>query len=609
MRVRSRFMPVVLFLALVCVAAVHVGAKGRQTPPPTPPAPAPAPAPQVAAPARPAPTPMQQQLADIQKEEDPQKKLDALKKYRTDAVAAQRQVDDAIFAHLVSKFPDRTAELSDALDKQITNQSTLPADFRPVMINSVVARMITSKAIVDKQEKILLDALSSIDAKAFGETWRKQARDAKPPRPEPKDSEIASRIGTMKAPLLETLGRYYVAKKDDAKAYQMFCDALAESPSQTTAAVPLAEIEIKQGNDRAALDHYLLAAVSGRLKNKEDAAFRALYAKLNGSDAGIDDALDRTYTTKFPNPVGDITKYTKAPARSNRMVIAEMFTGSGCPPCVAADLALDKVMDRYTRDDVAVLTYHVHIPQPDPMTTPGSVARKDYYAVQGVPTFHVDGPGQPTLTPTPGSTRPMPTTGKGYFKIGGGGRDNAGTVYADYIKGIDKELERPAEAALALQAAIAGDKVTVTTKVSKVADGAKDLKLHVVLGEQELRFTGENGMRFHPLVVRGVAGDENPGLPVTLDAKRGATVQATFDLATIRTQITKSLADEIEKRRKTEASGANAATVEPREYRAENHPYTAIDTNALTVVVFLQDGTKDILQAARFDIPAKGKKK
>ena len=37
------------------------------------------------------------------------------------------------------------------------------------------------------------------------------------------------------------------------------------------------------------------------------------------------------------------------------------------------------------------LQYHLHIPAPDPMTTPISEARKQYYKVDGTPSIFFDG--------------------------------------------------------------------------------------------------------------------------------------------------------------------------------------------------------------------------
>jgi len=38
--------------------------------------------------------------------------------------------------------------------------------------------------------------------------------------------------------------------------------------------------------------------------------------------------------------------YVRPKGRTGRMVLAELFTGAGCPPCVGADLAFDGARTR-----------------------------------------------------------------------------------------------------------------------------------------------------------------------------------------------------------------------------------------------------------------------
>jgi hypothetical protein len=252
---------------------------------------------------------------------------------------------------------------------------------------------------------------------------------------------------------------------------------------------------------------------------------------------------------------------------------------------VAADLALDAALARYAPDQVVALAYHANIPQPDPMVVAGSDVRRNYYKVNGVPTFEVDGV----------------ETG-----AGGGGRDSAPTVYGWYTPVFGRELETPAKAAVAVRATSDGSKIKVTATVSKVslgaADGAgasaKDLRLQVVLAERELHFTGENNIRAHTMVVRGVGGENATGFAV--NASGDTTVEYTFDLAAIKDDVTKTIAAEIVKRRKQEETSGAA----PRDYRAEGHAMTEINPNDLVVVAFVQDGDKHVLQAARADLAA-----
>jgi hypothetical protein len=214
--------------------------------------------------------------------------------------------------------------------------------------------------------------------------------------------------------------------------------------------------------------------------------------------------------------------------------------------------------------------------------------------VKGVPTFNVDG----TLS-----------------RLGGGNRRTPRRRSLRYIKSIDKALDTSPLAALEIRAARHGNSVTVSAAMSALASDATDVRLHIALAEPLLRFNGENGMRFHPLVVRALAGsavadaggeatlDKTApftsayGLPVAVDAQGRAAIEYTFDLARIPAEITRSLEDEIAKRRKT-----TAAVAAPREFRAEGHAMTAIDPDSLVVVAFLQDAKKRVLQAARIEL-------
>jgi thiol-disulfide isomerase/thioredoxin len=324
--------------------------------------------------------------------------------------------------------------------------------------------------------------------------------------------------------------------------------------------VKLAKLEARRGNDAAALDLFVGAAAQGSLAAADDGAMRALYRKAhNGSDAGLDDLIDLSYREKFPNPV-KAEPYTPPAARTDRLVLLEMFTGSACGPCVSADLALDAVMERYPAGTIVPVAYHQHIPGPDPMVTTGSQSRNTYYSVRGVPTFNIDG---------------------ALGRLGGGARANTAATYKDYISKIDKALLLPATAALTVSATGEGDRIAVTAEVTKLPADAKDLRLHLLLVERHLRFSGENGIRFHPMVVRGSAGEKGNGIPI---AGTGRT-QHTFSLSEIRDDITSSLKADIERRRKTETPGAT-----PREYAADGRAYVDIDTSELLVVAFIQQG-------------------
>ena len=564
---------------------------------------------------------------------DPAEKLAALEKIRTDFPQASNltSVDGQILTALLNNFPDWLPAITEAFDRII---GRIPADAAPdarltqtiTPVNLVVAK----KVLLEKSDALMAAVMAGLDEGKYAEAQR--ATSARLKQPEPNATRLETGFAAVRARGLETQARIasargdagtaerlykeavaaspafgtavtslvdiYAARKefdkaeavlqasiknagtstlvsrptmaladlyekqgDDARLERLLRDTLAKNATTPGASVKLAKLEARRGRDAAALDLFLAAAVQGSLSAADDAAMRATYRKThNGSDAGLDDLVDKTYNEKFPNPVKP-EPYTPLPNRSDRLVLLEMFTGSACGPCVSADLAFDAVMEHYPAGTIVPIAYHQHIPGPDPMVTAAGSARREYYTpFAGVPTFNIDG---------------------ALGKLGGGARVGAPNVYKDYITKIDKALQTPATAALSVSATGDGDRVTVVANVTKLPADAKDLRLHILLVERHLRFSGENGIRFHPMVVRASAGEKGAGIPISATGK----TEQTFSLSAIREDVTTSLRADIERRRKTEAPGST-----PREYAADGRPYVAIDTTQLSVVAFIQQG-------------------
>jgi tetratricopeptide (TPR) repeat protein len=383
----------------------------------------------------------------------------------------------------------------------------------------------------------------------------------------------AERAATARGRGLEVLGRLHADQGKTDLAARELKEALELNPTLARAPITLAEIEVRRGNKPEALEMYMQAAVAGRMKLAEEETFRALYRELKGSDTNLEADLDRIYDKKFPNPVKP-EKYRPSGTPTNRLVLVELFTGSACPPCVSADLSLDALLERYPEDVIAPLAYHAHIPGPDPMVVAGGDGRRLYYAVRGVPTMHVDG---------------------ALGRLGGGAREGTQRTYDAYITAIDKALQKAPTAVVNVQAAKAGTKINVTAKASGLPADAANLRLHIVLAERHLAFSGENGIRHHAMVVRGVAGGKEPGIEIR--GSSDMTVDYTFDLAAIRADVEQTLADEIARRRKTQTTAATAP-----DYRAEGRAMGEIKADALVVVAFVQDGSKNVLQTARVNV-------
>ena len=366
-----------------------------------------------------------------------------------------------------------------------------------------------------------------------------------------------------KAAFLGTLGKICLklGKLDEAEA--ALKDAAAANPQLAAVNLGLAELYDKRGNSEMALAAYVSAAATSKIPATARERLNALYAKsTDGSMVGLEEMLDAKYEEVNPPPFA-VEPYQPSGKRSDRVVLAEVFTGSGCPPCVAADLAADLAMERYGRGELTMLMYHEHIPQPDPMTTSQTPVRFKYYNGTGVPTLAIDG---------------MTT-------VGGGGRDAAKRVYDRITREIEEKLEVPAEATLKITAKRDGNTVRADVSVTRITGESPDLRLHIVLAEGKLRYTGENGVRFHPMVVRGIAVDDQGAQGLKITSREAPSFTWSFNIDTISADIKKHL-----------------DTYEAGGHRGSSFTFTEkkyqIDPGDLAVTAFVQDEkTKAVLQS------------
>ena len=257
----------------------------------------------------------------------------------------------------------------------------------------------------------------------------------------------------------------------------------------------LAGIHEKTGKPGDAYESYLTAAAD----NYEDAAARAkaLYVKINGREDGFEAALAAKLKALpfHPEPF-------KAPAGwKGKAVLAELFTGSECPPCVGADLGFDGLVETIPAKYLAVLVYHLPIPRPDPMMNPASKVRQEAYNVTSTPTVVIDGTER---------------------SLGGGSRGAAEGKYAEYRAAIEKLLAADPGVALSARASLAGDTVKVAYDFDKVVPGVSYL---LVLVQDELEHKGSNGVLYHKMVVRDILVAD-PALPKALEFDLAASEKA-----------------------------------------------------------------------------------
>jgi thiol-disulfide isomerase/thioredoxin len=309
----------------------------------------------------------------------------------------------------------------------------------------------------------------------------------------------------------------------------------------------LGRVNLLLGRDKEAYDAFFNAAVEN-YKDSLDRA-RELYRKLKGGLGGFEAAFEagQKQLPFSPVPVKPAADW------KGKTVLAELFTGSECPPCLAADLGFDGLLDTYGPKYLAVLEYHLPIPRPDPMINPASRQRAIYYGVQSTPTSCFDGREASS---------------------GGGDRTIAREKYDEFTAEVAARLYELPAVNVQVRASARGDSVEVAFEADKIGPGA-DYNLALVQTEE--KFAGGNGIIFHKMVVRDF---------ITLDEAALSAKKYVIDLAAAEAAAAERL-DRYEK---------EAAFTFPERHHK-------IARSLLKVVFFVQEKTsKQVLNAAVADV-------
>jgi hypothetical protein len=509
--------------------------------------------------AKPATPPDQVAFAAARKIEAPLEKIAALKdilaKYPKSKIEAGIRAE--IFRSTIKAAPDNKKLVMSTADAVI---KATPKAYHRYSNNDVATALLLARVYLPEASKYAKKSLAAYKQKEFYAERRAQA--AKGKRNPPPDAELLSAYNQARGSPLQTLGLLAIQTGHVEEGRQMLFEVLATQPMAIGANVALAELAEKNGDEAKSLDHLLIAKLSGRIPENALANLKRLYTKKHGSLDTLEATLDRIYNARFPSPI-HVKPYECKPERSTRVVLAEFFTGAGCPPCVAADLALDAVLERYSRDELAVMVYHQHIPAPDPMAFPTTWKRFEFYQRNSVPTYVIDGD-----------------------KDGGGGaREAAQNTYETINTKIEKRLNEPTIAEIDLEAVRNGENVVVKVAVQPITGDERDLRLHVMLVEESIRYSGENGIRFHAMVVRAIAGpDTAEGFKLEIGKKYQG--EPSFEIPAIVTALKAHLDDyEI---------NANRGKVK---FAQKLHE---IEMDHLAVIAFVQDARSNAVLQSKF---------
>lgn len=462
------------------------------------------------------------------------KSMSAQNIYRTllELQLQTKPVDEAKVNGIIDSFINSTPDPTGPSNTYIT---TLRAD----ALNTIADRLMEHEVLLDRALELIQKAVAMSD----------------------------NVMPQIRATLQTTLGQVYFKRKEYDQAEKELKKAIEMAGEQKDAEtiLYLGKVYEARNNDDAALDAYVKAASlasSTEIKSSLERAYRKKYGSLDG----LEEKLDTLYLAR-PKPF-DPGRYTPSGKESGRVVLVELFTGSECPPCVAADQAFDGLGERYDRDIVAILVYHLHIPGPDPMTNPDTESRAKYYQVGSTPTAMIDGIDQ---------------------QAGGGASAQSPIVFNNYKGKIEARLLKPPLATFSdVKIKLEAQTLTVSGQVNiapESAGKAEKARLRIALVEDVVRYTGGNGVRFHNFVVRKLMGTpegrplEKPGTNTSFSESVNITTLG-----------------ENQKEYLTKYETETAGKLRPGFKFAEK--LDRIEPTRLLIVAFLQDDqTKEILQA------------
>ena len=276
-----------------------------------------------------------------------------------------------------------------------------------------------------------------------------------------------------------------------------------------------------------------------------------LWKEKHGSTEGLDEYLAEAYEKGLLSFI-DPPVASSPDDADEHVVLVELFTGSRCAPCVAADVGLEGIERTYSKSQVITLRYHVHVPGHDPMTNDDCEARfHNYYKAPGTPSMFVDGA---TLNGVAGVMPNAPQTYRGLrnvideFRSTSKAEEQADADPEKQESSADAGKAEPGDAAKkpaaddtatkpdATGAAETGaektvvekvqPKLTIDLKVSRQQDTIQvsatvkgvtsetpDVRLMLALAESGIKYESFNGIRHHDMVVRQlIGGDRGTGL-------------------------------------------------------------------------------------------------
>ncbi len=467
---------------------------------------------------------------------DPEQRLAAMRSFVKE-YPKSRAVSEAqgeILKILLDHFPERTVDIKKQAKFAVKGSGKGYVAWE-------LAEAGTNGVDLKQAEKFAKEEVAHLTEASYDkETLAKYAKyKATPPKPEALHKSYVK----ARAEALAELADVYLRAGKSTQAAPLISEAFSLDPMVDDVNSQRGRLALLDHEDGLALESFERAQLVGAISAADRKKMMELYREAHGgSDKGFDAEMDARYAQLFPSPFSAGEPSIKD---VHHTVLLELFTGSACGPCVGADLSIEAVLDASARSEVVALAFDQHIPDPDPLANPDSVARAKIYGIDGTPSFVIDGVLQ---------------------DLYGASRSGSGELHDNLAKVVEAYASLPSDVQLKLSADAASDLIhahaigqlpnagevakmiaekpksdkpaTAAPKADTKAPPADampaaaapvepQLVVNFALVEDDIRYSGENGIRFHRMVVRALAKPADSGFHVT--AGEPFSLDASFD--------------------------------------------------------------------------------
>ena len=472
---------------------------------------------------------------------DPAQRLTALRAFSVEYGDSKYfdEVQEAALKLLLHSFPTRSAEIRDQVGVNIANadkgydrlveqarEADLLADAGVLL---PLAQHLAEEAVHGLTEAAYLRGM----ARMFGELQSEM------PTPE----ELHGGYLEARAAAVLSLAHVYLRQGKLAPAGLLLAEAAKLQPRSAQLHALQGALASRAHDDTRALAELQTASVLGEVSSDDRAMLERLFREQHPEQAASPDELEKQLDRRWSelNPAIEPGLRPATPPAAHT-VLLELFTGASCMPCVGADLAAEALFTSYGAADVALLEWDEHVPRPDALANPASVARAEVLGVGNTPTFFLDGKRMAVF----GGTRNEATairTALGRLVDVQGARTSgfvlhlAATLdHAGYLRipiRVESAQAEPLQTQTAAEnAPWPGDSIAVAAADREQALQPPAPVLNYVLVEDHVRYSGENGVRFHRMVVRAIGSPPAWGDP--LHPGRHESFEGGFDLNAVR---------------------------------------------------------------------------